>query len=147
MKGARPPNKPFGNTVDDDVIDLPPSTDRIPEAPKKLEGLARELWPRVVGDLVVRNTYDEDCQDVAAAYCIQLARFLTAEDDIKIRGIEMKWGKYGTKINPSLKISNEACKLMMKLASELGLSPASRKRVVKVRGGTKAAALKFLKQA
>jgi P27 family predicted phage terminase small subunit len=144
MKGRKPVIKPLG---DDDVVDLPSANDRMPEPPERLKGLARELWPSVVGELVVRNIYAGDCRDAAMAYCIQFAKFLEAEADIAERGKTMQSGVY-TVPNASLKISDAACDRMLRIGAELGLSAASRKRVTKVRGGAmQAPAQKFLKRA
>lgn len=144
MRGKKPATAPFG---DDDVINLPSAVDRIPEAPWTLKGKARKLWPLVVGELVVRNIYASDCQDVVEAYCVQRARWLAAEDDILARG-QLLLSHSQLSRNPSLKISNDACDRMNRLAQELGLTPVARKRVVKVRGaGSQAPAAKFLKQA
>lgn len=147
MKGRKPAIKPLG---DEDVIDLPSAMERIPEPPASLRGLARKLWPSVVAELVARNTYDSDCRDVVIAYCMQYAKFLEAEEDIAENGrivtrvtargdIEMN--------NPAIKHSDAACNLMLRFAAELGLTPASRKRVVKVRAATGAPARQFLKRA
>ena len=143
MKGKKPVVKPLG---DDDVVDLPSAMDRLPDPPERLKGLARELWPSVVAEMVVRNIYAGDARDAAMAYCIQFAKFLEAEADIAERGKTMQSGVY-TVPNPSLKMSDAACDRMLRIGAELGLSPASRKRVVKVRGGSAAPAQKFLKRA
>jgi P27 family predicted phage terminase small subunit len=141
MKGRKPVIKPLG---DDDVIDLPSAMDRVPEPPPILRGCARKYWPSVVGELVARNIYDGDCRDTAMAYCIQLSRFIEAEEDIRENGWQITIGNHQAP-NPAPKISNDACNLMLRLGAELGLSAASRKRVVKLRGGTKAAAQEFLR--
>jgi P27 family predicted phage terminase small subunit len=144
MRGRKPAVRPLG---DDDVVDLPSALDRVPDAPERLKGLARELWPSVVGELVVRNIYAGDCQNAVMAYCIQFARFLEAEADIAERGKLIVLGKHMAP-NISLKISDAACDRMIRIGAELGLSAASRKRVVKVRGAAlKAPAQKFLKRA
>jgi P27 family predicted phage terminase small subunit len=84
MQGRKPVIKPLG---DNDVVELPSSIARMPEPPKSLKGRAREVWRSVVGELVVRNIYASDCRDMTAAYCIQYARFLDAEDQIAANGI------------------------------------------------------------
>jgi phage terminase small subunit len=100
-----------------------------------------------VSELVVRNIYAGDCQNAVMAYCIQFARFLEAEVDIKKQGKLVTIGNH-TGPNASLKISDAACDRMLRIGAELGLSAASRKRVTKVRGaGLKAPAQKFLKRA
>lgn len=146
MRGRKPAIPPLGA---EDVVDLPSAMDRVPDPPPMLRGLARKLWSSVVGDMVARNTYAEDCRDIVMAYCIQFARFIEAEKDIEKRGVTIEQKSRGgadfTGENLSLKISNNACSLMLRLGSELGLSAVSRKRVQKVRGaGMAAPAMKFL---
>jgi P27 family predicted phage terminase small subunit len=144
MKGRKPAIKPFG---DDDVVDLPSAIGRIPEPPERLKGLARELWASVVGELVVRNIYANDCENAVMAYCIQLARFIETEAEIAEKGKRIQIGQH-TGPSALLKISDAACDRMIRIGAELGLSAASRKRVVKVRGAAlKAPAQKFLKRA
>jgi P27 family predicted phage terminase small subunit len=144
MRGRKPVIKPLG---EEDVVDLPSSLARIPEPPDCLQGRARELWASVVGELVVRNIYAEDCKNAAMAYCIQTARFLEAEEQISKDGWVTKIGKHHEIINPRFKISNDACDRMHKIAGDLGLTPVARKRVQKIRGGMSTApAAKYLKQ-
>jgi P27 family predicted phage terminase small subunit len=145
MRGRKPVISPLG---EEDVVDLPSSMARVPKPPDCLKGRARELWPSVVGELVVRNIYADDCCNAAMAYCVQFARFLEAEERIS----EAEWvsviGKDNHEIcNPLFKISNDACDRMHKIAGDLGLTPVARKRVQKIRGGTSTApASKYLKQ-
>jgi P27 family predicted phage terminase small subunit len=144
MKGRKPVIKPLG---DDYVVDLPSAIDRMPEPPERLKGLARELWPSVVGELVVRNIYAGDCRDAAMAYCSSLPSFLKLRRILQSGGKTMQSGVY-TVPNASLKISDATCDRMLRIGAELGLSAASRKRVTKVRGGAmQAPAQKFLKRA
>jgi P27 family predicted phage terminase small subunit len=145
MKGKKSPRPPLD---DDDVVDLPSAVDRLPEPPESLKGRAKELWALVVGDLVVRSVYGDDSRNAAMAYCIQLARFLDAEDDINERGALVKMGENLMVLNQSLKISDAACDRLHRLGLSLGLAPTARKRVTKVRGaGLKAPAQRFLKRA
>jgi P27 family predicted phage terminase small subunit len=143
MKGKKAPTRPFG---DDDVVDLPSAMDRIPEPPKNLRGRARELWASVVGDLVIRRVYDQDCCNAAMVYCIELARFLDAEDDIASRGALVKMGEGLLIPNPSLRVSDNACDRIHRVGLSLGLSATARKRVTKVRGAMIAPAQRFLKR-
>lgn len=126
MRGAKPPVPPLG-----DVVDLPGLHARIPEAPSFLKNRAREVWQMTVGIMVAKNTFDEDCRDILGAYCIQMARFLDAED--KIESFTTRGFRNSTIIEPLILVSNHAHDRMVKLATELGLTPAARKRVTKVR--------------
>ena len=98
--------------------------------------------------MVAKNIYDDDCKQMLAAYCVQYARFLTADELVEEKGILIKTRRGGERYNPFIGMSNAAYDRMVRLASELGLTPVSRKRVVKVRGPAMgAAANKFLNQA
>lgn len=144
MRGAKPAISPLG---DDDVVDLKSSLARVPDPPASLKGEARKLWPLVAGELVVRSIYADDCRDMLEAYCVQRARFLAAEEGIREQGLLVQINLHQGP-NPLLRVSNDACDRMNRLAQELGLTPVARKRVAKVRGaGSATPAAKFLKQA
>lgn len=142
MKGRKPVIPPLG-----EIVDLPTSSVRIPDAPDYLEGYSKVIWERVTREMVARNIYDTDTREMVAAYCIEFARFIESEKDIRKQGATYKAKKSNSIMyNPKLTVSDRAFDRMVKLAAELGLTPVSRKRVVKVRGGAStAAASKYLK--
>jgi P27 family predicted phage terminase small subunit len=142
MRGMKPVARPLG-----DVVELPASPVRIPPYPDSLpDGLPRQCWDEITRVMVARNIYDSDCNHVIEAYCIQRGRFLEA--DVKVRQMnavmELKKGRKA--YNPWISISNVAFDRMVRLASELGITPVTRQRAAKVRSAnTTAAASKFLK--
>jgi P27 family predicted phage terminase small subunit len=142
MRGMKPAAKPLG-----EVVELRASAVRIPPYPSTLpRGLPRECWDAVTQEMVAKNIYDEDCRDIVEAYCIQRARFLEANEHL-IEAAQISKSKHGKPThNPWISISNHAFDRMVRLASELGLSPVSRQRAVKIRGARSVApAAKFLK--
>lgn len=150
MRGKKPALPPLGE--DDEPIS--PSLVRTPPVPEYLNGRSRDCWEPVTREMVARSIYDTDVRDMVAAYCVQLARFLDAEDQIHERGALIKSKKNvkdkseGGMMNPYLAISNNAYDRMTKLSAELGLTPVSRKRVVRVRGATSIApASRYLQNA
>ena len=141
MRGKKPVIPPLG-----EVVDLPVSADRIPKCPDHLHGLQRDCWDEVARILVVKNVYDEDCRQMLAAYCVQYARFLAADEQVQQQGMFVKSKRGSGKYNPYVGLSNTSYDRMVRLASELGLTPVSRKRVVKAhRSVARTGAMKFLK--
>ena len=140
MRGKKPVIPPLG------VVDVPAATSRVPEPPAHLQGLQRDCWNEVARVLVAKNVYDKDCEMMLAAFCVQYARFLTADEKVKERGLIILNKKGAGMHNPYVGISNSAYDRAVRLASELGLTPVSRKRVVKAhRSVAKTGAMKFLK--
>jgi P27 family predicted phage terminase small subunit len=145
MRGRKPVAAPLG-----DVVELPSSATRVPECPTYLQGRARECWEQVTRELVGRNIYDTDIRDVVAAYCIQQARFLEAEEKILKHGTISHRSRIQKmdRVRVWVTVSNQAYDRMMRHAAELGLTPISRQRVAKVRGANNMSpASKFLKKA
>ena len=96
--------------------------------------------------LVAKNIYDKDCEMMLAAFCVQYARFLTADEKVKERGLIILNKEGGGMHNPYVGISNSAYDRAVRLASEFRLTPVSRKRVVKAhRSVARTGAMKFLK--
>ena len=140
MRGKKPVIPPLG------VVDLPAATSRVPEPPAHLQGLQRDCWNEVARVLVAKNVYDKDCEMMLAAFCVQYARFLTADEKVKERGLIILNKKGAGMHNPYVGISNSAYDRAVRLASELGLTPVSRKRVLKAhRSVARTGAMKFLK--
>jgi P27 family predicted phage terminase small subunit len=139
MRGKKPVIPPLG-----EVVDLPAATSRVPEPPAHLQGLQRDCWNEVARVLVAKNIYDKDCEMMLAAFCVQYARFLTADEKVKERGLIILNKKGAGMHNPYVGISNSAYDRAVRLASELGLTPVSRKRVVKAHRSV-TGAMKFLK--
>lgn len=141
MRGKKPVIAPLG-----EVVDLPAATSCVPEPPAHLQGLQRDCWNEVARVLVAKNIYDKDCEMMLAAFCVQYARFLTADEKVKERGLIILNKKGAGMHNPYVGISNSAYDRAVRLASELGLTPVSRKRVVKAhRSVARIGAMKFLK--
>jgi P27 family predicted phage terminase small subunit len=121
---------------------------RAPEYPPTLpEGLPRECWDTVTRELVANNLWDTDCRDAVEAYCIVRAHFLQADARVRELGFVAK-SKRGKPMNtPWVGIANAYFDRMVRLASELGLTPVARGRVTKAKRVSSVPAAKFLQGA
>src|SRR5262245_17491952 len=140
MQGRKPVPRPLV-----DLENLPPCGARVPAYPKTLpEGMPRECWNEITPVMVAKNIYDEDCTSIVEAYCIQRARFLEANAKVGEHGALMSG-----RVSGWLRVANESQDRMLKLASELGLTPVTRHRAGKTKGsagGGEGLASKFLKK-
>jgi P27 family predicted phage terminase small subunit len=113
------------------VVEFPTTPVRPPPYPWCLpEGLERQCWDSLTRELVAKQIWDTDITDVCVAYCIQLARFLEANRLMTEFVLKSRHGK--ARHNPYLTISNLSFDRMVRLMSELGITPATRSRVVKI---------------
>jgi P27 family predicted phage terminase small subunit len=95
--------------------------------------------------MVAKNTYDETCVTTLAAFCVQYARFVEAEEAVHKQGVVIRTKRGSPRCNPYVAYSNLALDRAHKLARQLGLSPASRSQVTRTRTTPgKPAARKFL---
>ena len=67
-----------------EVVDLPATLNCL-QPPAHLQGLQRDCWNEVAA--CAKNIYDKDCEMMLAAFCVQYARFLTADEKVKERGL------------------------------------------------------------
>jgi P27 family predicted phage terminase small subunit len=121
---------------------------RIPDYPPTLpEGLAREVWDEVAHELVAKNIWDTDVRHVVEAYCICRAHFLEAEAKVRETGLLTKSKRGRDWYSPWVGLANGYLERMVKLASELGLTPVARGRVTKAKRVSSVPAAKFLQGA
>ena len=107
--------------------------------------IARTTWDAVTREMVAKNLYDEDCAHIVELYCIHRSRFFAARAQFTAADMVIL-SHQGRRIpNPWLVASNMAHDRMVKLASELGLTPVTRGRATKTRGSRTLAASKYLK--
>lgn len=110
--------------------------DGMPDCPGHLEGEARTEWFRLVlplHDCGVLTTVD---RGALAAYCQAWSRWIEAEEKLKTTPILMKTPSGYIQQNPWLGIANKQMELMGRYMAELGITPASRSRVVTAGGVT-----------
>jgi P27 family predicted phage terminase small subunit len=109
----------------------------IPTCPAHLHSSAKAEWKRLARQLHSMGVLTELDRAVLAAYCQAYARWVEAERRLKETPPLLKTPAGFIQPSPWLGISNKSVELMLKFATELGLSPASRARVSVVPVGRK----------
>ena len=102
----------------------------IPRCPKVLTGEARREWRRITKELEILGLISLLDRAAIAAYCIQWARWVEAEEKIASENAMIFKTPSGYPIQtPWLAISNKALELMKAFLTEFGLTAASRTRL------------------
>lgn len=102
----------------------------IPNCPRHLKGEARKEWRRITKELLALNMIAKVDRAAIAAYCVQWARWITAEEKIATEtSLVYKTGSGYPIQSPWLAVSNKALEIMHKYLTEFGLTAASRTRL------------------
>lgn len=108
-----------------------PSFDvQLPEPPDCLDELALKEWWRVGGLLVKSGVMTAGDRAVLAAYCQSYSRWVCAEKKVNEFGAMVLSPRGGAVVSPWVGIAAAAQQAMLKAASDLGLTPVARSRVV-----------------
>jgi P27 family predicted phage terminase small subunit len=100
---------------------------RVPKAPDDLSPLARKVWRSELPPLVRSEKIAPHELPLFKSYCIETARIDEAQALIDKHGLLIASPKSGElKRNPATTIQKEAIALQARLASEFGITPASR---------------------
>lgn len=114
-----------GNPGRRDLNDAEPTGgDSLPPVPSDLTGEAAAKWAEMIPILHKCGILGRIDGDSFAMYCRLWARWTEAEQKIVERGQFV-----GRAINPAIRIANEALKLLNKLATDFGMTPAARTRI------------------
>ena len=104
-----------------------------------LKGTAKKLYTVLGTEMLCNGLLDAASLDLLVAYCREMALYNDMMKDLEREGVtievETKGGGVVTQINPKRKIAEGALSNAQRLASEFGLSPASRGRVAAVLAG------------
>lgn len=100
-----------------------------PECPDWLDKPAARIWHETVEHLRSMQTLAETDQVVIAAFSQSYADYAVLVVQIRNEGRTFETPKGYIAKNPAVTMMNEARSAMLKLAAELGLSPASRTRI------------------
>lgn len=100
-----------------------------PTAPKTLTPEAKSEWNRVVKELDAAGAISKLDRAILTMYCQAWAIAQLAQVDIDERGVLVP-GDRGMVKNPSLQIRRDASAEAGRWMKELGLTPASRSRIV-----------------
>lgn len=99
-----------------------------------LKGTAKKVYTLVATELMNRGALDALSSDLVVAYCREMALYHDMMRDLDREGmtveVETKGGGVVTQANPKRKIAEGALSQAKSLASEFGLTPASRARVL-----------------
>lgn len=127
MRGRKPKPKPIDNVVAFPGAAVEPVA---PPVGFKGDRALGRCWRRVVAEMQRAGTYSEDCRDLVEAYCFQYVRWRNAEVTVAKDGAIVAAPNSGVPMHsPHLAVANGAFDRMLRLAAELGLTPASRGRV------------------
>jgi P27 family predicted phage terminase small subunit len=110
-----------------------PKPDRaIPTCPAHLMPTARAEWKRLAHELDRLGILSNLDRAALAAYCQAYGRWVEAERKLKETPTLLRTPSGYVQPSPYLAIANRQMELMHRFMAELGLSPASRSRVVAV---------------
>lgn len=96
--------------------------------PDFLDAFGEEEWRRVTPDLESAGVTSRVEATALGAYCQAVSRLRKAEAEIFRDGITIM-ADGGLKKHPAVTIAEKAALIMAKLASEFGMTPASRSKV------------------
>ena len=108
-----------------------PSPD-LPDCPPHLSEAARDEWDRIAGTLHEVGVLTKVDRAALAAYCQAYGRWVEAEEKMKETPLMLRTPSGYVQQSPWLSVANKQLELMGRYMVELGLTPASRSRVVAV---------------
>ena len=97
--------------------------------PRWLKGEARKTWQRLAPELGRLGLLTVVDRDALEAYCQSYARWRAAERIIEEKGFIFKTAKGNIQMRPELSISLKERLVMLRFASEFGMTPSSRSRL------------------
>lgn len=101
---------------------------KVPPAPKDLSALAQAVWRRELPPLVRAEKIAQHELPLFKSYCLATARIDEAQAAIVTHGLLIVGASGELKRNPATTIQKEAIALQARLATEFGISPASRNK-------------------
>lgn len=100
-----------------------------PSAPAHLDKIAKAEWRRISAILLSQGVISQADRAALAAYCVAYSRWAHAEENVRKYGTVLKGSNGGMFQSPYLPVANRAMEQMVRLASEFGLTPASRTKI------------------
>ncbi len=101
----------------------------IPDCPQELGPVAQREWNRLAGELAGLRILTNLDRAALAAYCGAYALWAEATEAIQKYGAMIKSPSGFPVQSPYLAVANRQAEIMMRIASEFGLTPASRSRI------------------
>ena len=102
----------------------------MPDCPRWLLPEAKEEWKKLCQKLSEMGVLTEIDMAAFAAYCQSYARWKEAQEHINSEGSTFETEKGYQQQTPWVGIANTNQKLMMQAASEFGLTPSARSRIM-----------------
>lgn len=102
----------------------------MPDCPKWLLPEAKEEWNRLCEKLNQMGVLTDIDRTAFAAYCQSYARWKEAQEHINSEGATYETENGMQRPNPYVAICNTEQRLMMSAASEFGLTPSARSRIM-----------------
>jgi P27 family predicted phage terminase small subunit len=99
------------------------------ECPAELGPIAREEWDRLVRELTECGRLTSFDRAALAAYCVAYALWLEAADALQKYGTMMKSPSGFPMQSPYVSIATRQAEMMLRIACEFGMTPASRSRI------------------
>ena len=109
---------------------MPKVPDVIPKPPKRLLPEAKKEWKRLAASLEAMGVLTMADLTAFAGYCQAYARWREAEDFITQHGSIFKTPSGYVQQVPQVSIAQQNLKIMQSFATEFGLTPACRARIV-----------------
>jgi P27 family predicted phage terminase small subunit len=106
----------------------PAVVDHLP-APDHLGDDARYEWERIITELQALKMITSLDLSILSAWCTAAGDYVASERQIRQEGLVVDSRDRGLVRSPWLLVRNKAIEQMIRLGSELGLSPASRPRI------------------
>jgi P27 family predicted phage terminase small subunit len=107
-----------------DLAHVPPEISHCPEAIRE--------WERVTPQLVATRHVTVVDRALVVAYCLKYGQWVALESRAREARPTIERANGSTMINPLIALCNDACQLMIRSATELGITPSSRSRVAAV---------------
>ena len=102
---------------------------KAPKMPAWLDDEAKRIWRKLVRQLVDMRVLTRLDEGAMTSYCILASRMRRAEEGIAKSGLIIKDSKGRPMTSPYVKIANECITSMLRIATEFGLTPASRSKI------------------
>ena len=115
----------------------PKPNKKMPKCPDWLDDEAKEEWKRLAKNLNELGLLTELDMAAFASYCQAYARWKEAEEFISQHGTIVKTKTGYWQQVPQVSIAHSNQKIMMQAASEFGLTPSSRSRIIADESATK----------
>lgn len=108
----------------------PRPTKKAPACPKWLEPEAKKEWRRLAKQMETIGILTEVDMAAFASYCQAYARWKEAEEFLTQHGTIVKTPSGYWQMVPQVSIAQTYNKIMTKIATEFGLTPSSRSRII-----------------